>query len=145
MRSTLAAILILVFLSHLDGAHAAGADLEVVLAADVSRSIDDAEFELQRNRDELAHMTRVATLGALTTSIAHELNQPLGAILSNAEAAEMFLMAEPPALDDAELAEIERVGQTGFIADAGSRVTAVEASYRTIEAALKAEIERLRP
>ena len=44
-----------------------------------------------------------------------------------------------------QCAEIERVGQTGFIVDAGSRVVAVEASYRTIEAALKAEIERLRP
>ena len=44
-----------------------------------------------------------------------------------------------------QCAEIERVGQTGCIADAGSRVIAVEASYRTIEAALKAEIERLRP
>ena len=44
-----------------------------------------------------------------------------------------------------QCAEIERVGQTGCIADARSRVIAVEASYRTIEAALKAEIERLRP
>ncbi|HYS90489.1 MAG TPA: response regulator [Bradyrhizobium sp.] len=44
-----------------------------------------------------------------------------------------------------QCAEIERVGQTGCIADAGPRVIAVEASYRTIEAALKAEIERLRP
>jgi CheY-like chemotaxis protein/HPt (histidine-containing phosphotransfer) domain-containing protein len=44
-----------------------------------------------------------------------------------------------------QCAEIERVGQTGCIADAGSRVIAVEASYRTIEAALKAEIDRLRP
>ena len=44
-----------------------------------------------------------------------------------------------------QCAEIERVGQTGCIADAGSRVIAVEASYRTIEAVLKAEIERLRP
>ena len=44
-----------------------------------------------------------------------------------------------------QCAEIERVGQTGCIADAGSRVIAIEASYRTIEAALKAEIERLRP
>jgi HPt (histidine-containing phosphotransfer) domain-containing protein len=43
-----------------------------------------------------------------------------------------------------QCAEIERVGQAGCIADAGSRVIAVEASYRTIEAALKAEIERLR-
>src|SRR5262249_41045236 len=44
-----------------------------------------------------------------------------------------------------QCAEIERVGQTGCIADAGSRVIAVEASYRTIEAALKAEIDKLRP
>lgn len=44
-----------------------------------------------------------------------------------------------------QCAEIERVGETGSIVDAGSRVTAVEASYRTIEAALKAEVERLRP
>jgi PAS domain S-box-containing protein len=59
-----------------------------------------AEAELQRNRDELAHMTRVSTLGELLASLAHELNQPLGAILSNAEAAEMLLKAEPPALDE---------------------------------------------
>jgi signal transduction histidine kinase/DNA-binding response OmpR family regulator len=44
-----------------------------------------------------------------------------------------------------QCAEIERAGQTGCIVDAGSRVIAVEASYRTIEAVLKAEIERLRP
>src|SRR5262249_52821653 len=44
-----------------------------------------------------------------------------------------------------QCAEIERVGQTGCIADAPSRVTAIEASYRTIEIALKAEMERLRP
>jgi signal transduction histidine kinase/DNA-binding response OmpR family regulator len=44
-----------------------------------------------------------------------------------------------------ECAEIERVGQTGCIDDAASRVIAVEASYRTIETVLKAEMERLRP
>jgi two-component system sensor kinase FixL len=59
-----------------------------------------AESELQRNRNELAHMTRVSTLGELTASLAHELNQPLGAILSNADAAEMLLTAEPPALNE---------------------------------------------
>ncbi|HEX6769842.1 MAG TPA: PAS domain S-box protein, partial [Candidatus Binatia bacterium] len=59
-----------------------------------------AEAELQRNRDELGHMTRVSTLGELVASLAHELNQPLGAILSNAEAAEMLLKAEPPPLDE---------------------------------------------
>ena len=48
MRSSLAAVLLPVCLSYFGAAHADGADLEIVLAADVSRSIDDAEFELQR-------------------------------------------------------------------------------------------------
>ena len=72
-----------------------------------------AEMELQRNRDALAHVARVATVGELTTSVAHELNQPLAAILSNAEAAEMFLIAEPPALDEVReiLADIRKDDQ----------------------------------
>jgi signal transduction histidine kinase len=72
-----------------------------------------AEADLQRNREELAHVTRVSTVGELTTSVAHELNQPLGAILSNAEAAEMFLMADPPALDEVRdiLADIRKDDQ----------------------------------
>ena len=48
MRTALAAVLIPVFFSFSGELRAAGADLEVILAADVSRSIDDAEFELQR-------------------------------------------------------------------------------------------------
>ena len=72
-----------------------------------------AEAALQRNREELAHVTRVSTVGELTTSVAHELNQPLGAILSNAEAAEMFLAADPPALDEVRdiLADIRKDDQ----------------------------------
>jgi signal transduction histidine kinase len=72
-----------------------------------------AEADLQRNREELAHVMRVSTVGELTTSVAHELNQPLGAILSNAEAAEMFLAAEPPALDEVRdiLADIRKDDQ----------------------------------
>jgi len=45
----------------------------------------------QRQRAELLHASRVAMVGELTGAIAHEINQPLGAILSNAEAAEMML------------------------------------------------------
>lgn len=71
------------------------------------------EAALQRNREELAHVTRVSTIGELTTSVAHELNQPLGAILSNADAAEMFLAADPPALDEVRdiLADIRKDDQ----------------------------------
>jgi signal transduction histidine kinase len=72
-----------------------------------------AELELRHQRAELAHLTRVSTVGELTTSVAHELNQPLGAILSNAEAAEMFLTADPPALDEVRdiLADIRKDDQ----------------------------------
>jgi signal transduction histidine kinase len=52
-----------------------------------SRRRRRAEREAQTRRQELAHMTRVATMGELTASLAHEINQPLAAILSNAQAA----------------------------------------------------------
>jgi len=50
-----------------------------------------AESEAQLARQELTHMGRVSTLGLLTGSLAHELNQPLTAILSNAQAAQRYL------------------------------------------------------
>jgi C4-dicarboxylate-specific signal transduction histidine kinase len=59
-----------------------------------------AEAEVLRQREELAHVSRVSIMGELASSIAHELNQPLGAILSNAEAAELLLNQDPPALAD---------------------------------------------
>lgn len=54
-----------------------------------------SELEMHRLRGELAHTSRVSMLGQLTTALAHELHQPLGAILRNAEAAELFLEQEP--------------------------------------------------
>lgn len=67
--------------------------------------IDRTErYELQRNRQELAHLTRVATLGELAGSLAHELNQPLTAILSNAQAAQRFMATQP--IDLVEVREI---------------------------------------
>ena len=53
-----------------------------------------SELEAQGLRNDLAHAGRVATIGELTTSLAHELNQPLTAILSNAQAGQRVL--EPP-------------------------------------------------
>jgi two-component system, LuxR family, sensor kinase FixL len=64
----------------------------------------ETELELQRQREELAHLTRVSTMGELAASLAHELNQPLTAILSNAQAAQRFLAAGPA--DAEELGEI---------------------------------------
>jgi signal transduction histidine kinase len=50
-----------------------------------------AEFESQQRRHELAHASRVAMTAELTGAIAHEINQPLGAILTNADAADLGL------------------------------------------------------
>jgi PAS domain S-box-containing protein len=57
-----------------------------------------AEAASRRSLDEIAHMNRVAAMGELTASIAHEVNQPLAAILSNAQAASRFLGSESPDL-----------------------------------------------
>ena len=59
-----------------------------------------AEAEARRHLEELAHMGRVSTMGELTATLAHELNQPLGAILRNSEAAELLLQAAVPDLDE---------------------------------------------
>ncbi len=58
------------------------------------------EAESRRLRAQLAHLDRVGTVGALTAAIAHETNQPLAAILSNAQAALRLLSAEPPDLEE---------------------------------------------
>ena len=50
-----------------------------------------AELEAACHRNEMAHLSRVTMLGELSGSLAHELNQPLAAILSNAQAAQQFL------------------------------------------------------
>jgi C4-dicarboxylate-specific signal transduction histidine kinase/integral membrane sensor domain MASE1 len=50
-----------------------------------------AEVEVQRSREELAHVSRVSTMGALAASLAHELNQPLTGIVANAQAAQRLL------------------------------------------------------
>jgi PAS domain S-box-containing protein len=55
--------------------------------------------QAEEARQELAHASRLALMGEFTASIAHEINQPLGAILSNADAAELLLGSSPPALD----------------------------------------------
>ena len=63
-----------------------------------------AELEAARQRHELVHLSRVTMLGELSGSLAHELNQPLTAILSNAQAAQKLLAGD--AVDVSELREI---------------------------------------
>ena len=61
---------------------------------------DQAEAALRQVQAELAHVTRVTTLGELAASIAHEVNQPIAAVVTNAEAALRFLGRHPPDLEE---------------------------------------------
>ena len=65
-----------------------------------------AETQAHQLRDELAHCLRLSTIGELTSSIAHELNQPLAAILANAQAARRLLAGVPPQSRHQEIDEI---------------------------------------
>jgi PAS domain S-box-containing protein len=71
-----------------------------------------AEAEAQRSKDEVAHMGRVSILGELTGSLAHELNQPLTAILSNAAAAQ-FLMDGKQGNDEGVREALKEITQEG--------------------------------
>jgi signal transduction histidine kinase len=59
-----------------------------------------SEMEAHQLREDLTHVGRVSTIGELTVSLAHELNQPLSAILSNAETAQDALESTPPRLEE---------------------------------------------
>lgn len=69
-----------------------------------------AEEENRQRRQELAHAGRLTAVGELTASISHEINQPLGAILANAEAAEMLLESKGEDVEEIRkiLADIRR-------------------------------------
>ncbi|MGZ5148364.1 MAG: sensor histidine kinase, partial [Burkholderiales bacterium] len=65
----------------------------------LTADIDDRK-RVEEANVRLAHVSRLAAMGELTGSIAHEINQPLGAILNNADAAEMILRSGKPPLDE---------------------------------------------
>jgi PAS domain S-box-containing protein len=88
------------------------ADRMMGATIDITRR-KQAELKIVQQRNELAHVGRVSTMGQLASTLAHELNQPLGAILRNAEAAELFLQNPSPDLDEvrAILADIRKDDQ----------------------------------
>ena len=59
-----------------------------------------AEQEMLRLRQDIAHVGRVSVMGQISAALAHEINQPLGAILRNAEAAALFMQHESPDLQE---------------------------------------------
>ena len=76
-----------------------------------------ARLEVDRLRGELAHVNRVMTVGGMTTAIAHELNQPLGAIMNNAQAGMHLLARSEPPLDEVREILQDMIGDARRAAD----------------------------
>jgi PAS domain S-box-containing protein len=105
------------------------------VSTDITASIraDQAEQALRKAQAELAHVTRVTTLGELTASIAHEINQPLAAVIANAEACRSWLDRDPPDLDAARRS-------AEWIVEDGNRASEVTRRVRAL--AKKTDIEK---
>jgi len=134
---------------ELDMRHRSGTPLRAVLAAEtvevsgepcviiMVRDITErqrAEREIAVQRNELAHLGRVALLGELSGALAHELNQPLAAILANARAAQRMLARE-----DLDMAEFQAI-LDDIVADdrrAGAVIQRVRALIRKDETELQ--------
>jgi predicted ATPase/signal transduction histidine kinase/GAF domain-containing protein len=87
-------------------------DVEFVGAVMDVTAIRLAERELHKARADLSHVMRVSSLGELTASIAHEVNQPLGAVMFNAEACLSWLDGVPPNMNETRAA-LERILRDG--------------------------------
>jgi PAS domain S-box-containing protein len=106
-------------------------------ANDITASIraEQAEEALRKAQTELAHVTRVTMLGELTASIAHEVNQPLTAVVTNAEASLRWLNRETP-----DLAAVRRSVES--VINDGCRASDVIRRVRAL--AKKSDIEAVK-
>jgi len=95
-----------------------------------------AQEALQKAQAELAHVTRVTTVGALTAAIAHEINQPIAATVANASAGMRWLAAQPPDLEEARQA-------LGRIVRDGNRAAEVMGRIRALVKKMPPRRERL--
>jgi len=83
-----------------------------------------AEQELHQARSDLAHVTRVSTMGVLTASIAHEVNQPLAAVVTNGEACLRWLRRPVPDLGEAEASVTRMIANGRRASDVVERLRA---------------------
>ncbi|MBI1686462.1 sensor histidine kinase [Caulobacter hibisci] len=95
-----------------------------------------AQEDLQRVQAELAHAARISTLGELTASIAHEVNQPLSAIVTNGEAGLRWLRRETPDLEEVRQAFDRMIGEA-------NRASGVIGRIRTMAVKGEPETDRL--
>jgi PAS domain S-box-containing protein len=104
--------------------HVAGRPLFIGALQDVTESII-AEEALNKARSELAHVARITTLNALTASIAHEINQPLASLITNASICLRRLNADPPNVDGARETVMRTIRDGNRAADVITRLRAL--------------------
>ena len=96
-----------------------------------------AEQALAKARSDLAHVTRVTSIGAMTASIAHEVNQPLAGIVTNASTCLRMLAADPPNVDGARETARRTIRDANRASDVISRLRAMfsrkEAIFETMD------------
>ena len=84
-----------------------------------------SEEALSKARSELAHVARVTSLGGMTASIAHEINQPLSVILTNSSTCMRMLAADPPDLEGARESVRRTIRDGNRVSDVITRVRAL--------------------
>lgn len=107
----------------------AAGNLEFVGALMDVTAAKQAEEEMQQTRNSLAHANRVTSLGEMTASIAHEVNQPIAAVVVNAGAGLRWLAAKPPNLMETEKA-LSRILKDG--SRAGDVIARIRALSRRV-------------
>jgi PAS domain S-box-containing protein len=91
-----------------------------------------SEEALGKLRSELAHVTRVTSLGAMTASIAHEVNQPLAGIITNASTSLRMLAADPPNIEGARETARRTIRDGNRAADVIARLRALFSQRATV-------------
>jgi PAS domain S-box-containing protein len=103
----------------------AGADGTRIAMGTVSRNLSErkeAQARIEAAQSELAHMARVTTMGELAATIAHDVKQPLAAVVTNANACARWLALTTPDLDEARAAALRIAGEGKRASDVLDRI-----------------------